>query len=392
MRKAIKRLRKFIEIESYCRKLTRFGEGEYFKMFKRAVSVCGKKRFTPREAYLLGLYGECENSDQPDKYVSRKSLTKLQKRVNPVLWEGLLKNKGMFYKYCRAVGIDVPELYALYFKGDIGWAYNENDVMSGKEQWCDFIEKQLPNEFVVKPARGAHGEGVEFFVRNDNGFVNSKGDGHDAEGVLRFISGDGYRDGFVIQKRLMNHGQIERLTDSEYLQTVRVVTFVNSDGTSRIVHGHLKLTGADNIVDNFGDGCCDNIQCMVELDSGRLKAAVRFRNDGSGIEVIERHEQTGVVFEGFELPLWGEICEIVKRASLEFLPVRAIGWDVGITPEKAVIVEGNIWWDPHNQHQTMDATAKILSEPHENSDNPSSRTNTSQGEKLSRYFAGTKSL
>ena len=361
MRKAVRQLRELFEIGGYCAKLRRFGGREYFAMFGRAVRICRARRFGAREAFLLGLYEEGEGSAELGKYVSRRELTKLQEGVNPVSWEGLLKNKGVFYRYCGVNGIEVPELYAIYSDGASGWDYRGGGAVCGEEGWREFIDVELPEEFVVKPVRGAHGEGVEVFVRGDGGFVSSGGDVFDSGGVYRFMSGNGYRDGFVVQERLRNHGEIGRLTGSEYLQTVRVVTFVEGDGSVRVLHGHLKVTGGGNVVDNFGDGLGGNVQCVVDLETGVLGGAVMFGDDGGGIEVVERHMDTGEVFEGFALPHWGGVCDLVRRAAKVFLPIRAIGWDVGITCDGAVIVEGNIWWDPHNQHRTMDKVVEALS-------------------------------
>jgi hypothetical protein len=36
------------------------------------------------------------------------------------------------------------------------------------------------------------------------------------------------------------------------------------------------------------------------------------------------------------------------------LPLRAIGWDIAITPCGIKIVEGNIWWNPLNRQRWKD--------------------------------------
>jgi hypothetical protein len=53
-----------------------------------------------------------------------------------------------------------------------------------------------------------------------------------------------------------------------------------------------------------------------------------------------------VVFRGFAIPLWAEACALVERAALAFLPLRTIGWDVAVTPRGALLIEGNVTWDP----------------------------------------------
>jgi hypothetical protein len=178
--------------------------------------------------------------------------------------------------------------------------------------------------------------------------------------VWRFLCDNSGEAGYVIQERMVNHAEIGRLTGSEFLQTVRVVTFMGSDISSPILHAHLKLTGGDNVADNFGDGAGMNMQCAVELCSGKLGYAVRFAEDGSGIKVVEEHPETGVCFAGFKLPCWREVCGLVWEAAKRFGPVRSIGWDVAITPAGPVIIEGNIWWDPHNQHETMGYVRECL--------------------------------
>ena len=354
MRTVLRKLRRDIEIAGYCRRATK--GLNYFSAVRRGRRICEEEKFTPREAYLLGLFnGECH----AEKFVSRKRLTKLQEGVNPVLWSSFLKDKGVFYRYCNLYGIVVPELYALFFKDVAGWCSGDK-VANGKAEWVRYIGEQLADEFVVKPCVGAHGEGLGIFVRQGSGFVDLSGRWHEAAGVWRFLCEISGSAGCVIQQRVRNHHDIERLAGSKYLQSVRVVTFGGGPDGARILHAHLKLTAGDNVADNFGDGLCGNIQCAVDLHSGKLHAAVRFAEDGSGIASVETHPETGVCFEGFELPWWQDSCRLVRQAAKRFAPVRAIGWDVAITDSGPVIIEGNIWWDPHNQHQTMDRIREVL--------------------------------
>jgi len=60
------------------------------------------------------------------------------------------------------------------------------------------------------------------------------------------------------------------------------------------------------------------------------------------------------------LPFWDEACALAETAARHFLPIRTIGWDVALTPEGPVILEGNFWWNPFNQHSNMGLVGELL--------------------------------
>jgi len=51
----------------------------------------------------------------------------------------------------------------------------------------------------------------------------------------------------------------------------------------------------------------------------------------------------------------------VEATAVKFWPLRTIGWDVALTPNGPRIVEGNVWWDPPNQHDCMGRLVEALS-------------------------------
>ena len=160
-------------------------------------------------------------------------------------------------------------------------------------------------------------------------------------------------DRYVIQERLYSHAELARLSATEALQTVRMITLVDQVGDVHLLHAHLKVIEADKIVDTFIDGLTGNIEAPVDLESGCLKPANRISGTGTGVVAIEAHPKTKTPFEGFALPFWSQACNLVRQTALQFLPVRTVGWDVALTPRGPVIVEGNVWWDPPNQHGNM---------------------------------------
>ncbi len=360
MRKTLRQMGMLVETARYCSKVKRTEGGRGYIGFRRAVQMCRERRFEPSEAYYLGLFDGDFDRSTLDRYVSRRELTKLQERVNPPSWADLLKNKGMFYRFCAANGIATPALYAFFFAGTGGVTSDGRWLPAAGDGWSNYVREELPGTFVLKPARGSNGDGVYVLERRGGGFANFDGRVYDSEGLRRLMSSETYSSGLIIQERLRNHDDLRRLTGSEFLQTVRACTLVDADGRGQLLHAHLKLTAPEAAIDNFGVGLGGNLQCCIDLESGIPQAAVRLRSCGNGLEPVDRHPATGAAFGEFVLPHWGEFVEVVNRAAERFLPVRAIGWDVAITPAGPVIVEGNIWWGPNNPHRNMDKVRRAL--------------------------------
>ena len=69
-----------------------------------------------------------------------------------------------------------------------------------------------------------------------------------------------------------------------------------------------------------------------------------FRNPRYGGRT-DRHPDTGVVFSEFTVPHYQEAVEMAFRAHRLFYRVRSIGWDIAITEEGPVFIEGNDNWE-----------------------------------------------
>jgi hypothetical protein len=332
----------------------------YLPALRQAVRLCRKERFAPAEAFRLGLFQSASRRPPAGRFISRKSLTKLQEALNPPSWAPLLRDKGLFYRHCLDTGVATAALYALMLPGATGWSPN-SALLAGRRHWRRFLAAELPDEFVVKPARGAYGRGVNIYHRSGERFADAFGRTCDADGLYEALAAAARRDdGMVIQQRLHNHPALVRLTGTESLQTVRVVTLAQAEGPCRILHAHFKPIVGPHIIDTYLDGLLGNVEAAVQIEDGRLMAANRITDTGSGIQPVPVHPKTQAPFEGFLLPSWSQTCRLVRQAADRFLPLRCIGWDVALTPEGPRILEGNVWWDPPNQHETVPAVVAAL--------------------------------
>jgi hypothetical protein len=119
------------------------------------------------------------------------------------------------------------------------------------------------------------------------------------------------------------------------------------------LYSGLKIITGDNIIDTFEYGLRGNITANIDPE-GVLESAVTFPRKSPKIIVYDTHPDSGVRFEGFQVPLWDELCSLMDDVAIKFLPFRNIGWDVAVTPKGVFIVEANIWGDPPNQFKILD--------------------------------------
>ncbi len=355
--KRLRRLQRLLQVMVFCRRLFPGGSRAYLQAVVRGYRLYRRGGFMPEESFRLGLL--TDPARDSCRFISKKLWCRLQNRLNPVDWRFLVHDKGIFYRNCLAMKIPVPELFAIYFRNGAGWAAPARSLC-GDQEWQLVLNRHLPAEFFIKPATGTYSRAIHLFRRDGEGFRDFFGQFFLAEDIVTWMQGEARYDSFVLQARLNNHPDLIRLSATDSLQTVRIITLLDDQGQCRILHAHFKPIIDASLTDTRLDGLEGNVEAAVDLETGRLIAANRISGSGAGIEEIAAHPATGKVFCGFPLPLWEDACRLVTSVAPKFLPMRSIGWDVALTPRGPVIVEGNSCWDPPNQHYCVPALAREL--------------------------------
>lgn len=91
-----------------------------------------------------------------------------------------------------------------------------------------------------------------------------------------------------------------------------------------------------SLIDNASAGGCF---AGVDLEQGTL-IQNGFTLSEVGYSVLERHPDTRVTFDGFAIPFFHEVLLAAKRAA-ELTPLAVVGWDIAISENGPVLVEGN---------------------------------------------------
>ena len=331
----------------------------FLSLYVRGLRLCKRTRQRPIEAHHIGQFAALLTPEGPEPVVSRRALTNIEKRLNPASAAPLCQDKGIFCLRCIDVGAPAPDLYAVLRPDGAGWR-DGREVRDERDGWERWLLEGCPEAFVTKPAWGGYGRGFRIYRRQSGRFVTPDGEQIDAAVLHRRLTTDRGGRGSVVQQRLVNHPDIVRLSGSEYLQTLRIITLVKRDGTCDILHAHLKSIVGDQIIDNLRHGRTGALSAKIDLASGTLMPAVRECPGRSGVLTFDRHPSTGIVFDGYRVPLWAETCRVVRAASIAMLPLRTLGWDVAVTRDGPKAVEANAWWDPFNRHRCMPAVAAAL--------------------------------
>jgi hypothetical protein len=359
VKKQTRKIRQLLRTARFCHRITPVWNAKYPSAFRRAVRICRDRRFKPDEAYRLGLFGPDPDGGRGATFASKKAWTELQLSINPQSWLFLTRDKGIFYRYCMACGVPIPRLYAIFFRSTAGWS-SVGVVPANRTDWEGFIESHLADEFIIKPCVGSYSRAVSLFMRAGGTLVDASGATRQASDIYDLMSSHPKYESFVIQERLRNHPELIRLSGTESLQTVRITTLIDKAGRCQIIHAHFKPIIGPYLVDTFLDGLVGNVEALVSIEDGRLKPATQITGTPAGIKTIAAHPQTGVSFDGFQLPLWPRACELVTETAPKFLPIRTIGWDVAITPDGPLVLEGNSLWDPPNQHACIEPLSSRL--------------------------------
>ena len=265
-----------------------------------------------------------------------------QDRLNPVSLEPFTEQKLLFHEYVRASGLPVAEVYGTAAPGGV-WERRTGSTGQGTEAFSALLAS-TPGEVVVKPSFGNRGTDVTVLLRNGHGWTGLRGAPADPAALYERIRTGDPADVHLVQRRLRNHPQIEEIADSPVLQTLRLITIVRPDGSVYFVSAILKIATGGADTDNYLKGATGNGYSLVTVDDGRLGGFMTLAPDGVGTVTSPEVPGTGVRVIGRPVPMFAECCELARRAALLLLPMRTLGWDIAITPDGPVLLEGNNWW------------------------------------------------
>ena len=136
----------------------------------------------------------------------------------------------------------------------------------------------------------------------------------------------------ILEEKVQQNQEMSALNPSS-VNTVRCITFNTREGIV-IPYTFLKTGQNGSFVDNGGAG---GILIGIDSNKGCLST--------DGIDEFnvkyEKHPDTKIKFQGYQLPDWQQLIEICSSAASQTPSVRYIGWDMAYTKDGWIIIEGN---------------------------------------------------
>ena len=240
------------------------------------------------------------NREQRKTYLTRGKNSQIIRKFNDKSKFYLIDNKENFYKG-----------YKEFIKRD--WI-----LLNGKnfDEFEQFLEKN--KIAIVKPVDGEGGKGVE---KIEN--INLNGNRILYEKLVKNKQN-------IVEQCIMQHKELNELY-SDSVNSLRMFTFYK-EGKVYFLQAILKI-GNGGVVDNFSSG---GMYAYVD-ENGYVYTEAIDREDN----IFAEHPISKHKIVGFKIPMFEEAVELVKKAANVVPEVRYVGWDVAISNNGPMIIEGN---------------------------------------------------
>ena len=249
-------------------------------------------------------------------------------KVTPTHWysyNGCLRDKWYFALLMEKMGLPTPKTFGMIKNNRLVL----ND-MTGEEHPLEDIVRHEIN-VMVKPIEDNGGKGIFHLIVN-NGKIIVKDKEISVDEFAEMVN-NGI---FLLQMLIDNQHEGMKKLFPGAVNTLRITLVKNGKGDSELL-GVMCMMGAHGAECSnwhFG-GVCANVKSDGTID--------RYGYSMSDKRVLQ-HPDSGVVFEGYKIPYYDEAVALAKRCMNMFYGLKSVGWDVAITTNGPIVIEGNDDW------------------------------------------------
>lgn len=224
------------------------------------------------------------------------------------------------------------------FMNDPSYAHYFDNKNEFYKKFKNFIGREF-----LDLEKANHEDIVRFFNSREEIFAKMKnlecGIGCKKLSTKDFKSADDFCDyvkekGFaVIEDVVKNHPAIAEIYPSS-INCFRVITVLDSKSVPHVLLAVFKMGINGRVVDNYG------LHGPINLETGEFMFPAHSGDTTKG-ELYTEHPNSHKPLVGMVVPYWKEVLELAKKAALVVPQMRYIGWDIAVTPDGPLIIEGN---------------------------------------------------
>jgi len=267
-----------------------------------------------------------------DYLVSEKVLRKSWTLNNPD-YIPILDNKYLFDLFFTQHGLSVVKSFA-HNNHSLFFIENKLRQINSLDEFQNFLKELL--------RKSSTGNGI--FIKRTEASLGGKGifklsqENMDSQiGNTETLFNEILKSNYLFQEVVVQHEEINKLNPS-CLNTIRFDTFTNRQSESKVLSSFIRLGVNKAIVDNVSSG---GVYVGVNIADGKLYAEAHSDFTHGRAKTYTIHPQTNCKFIGYQLPFFTEAKQLAIEAAQHLKQVRLIGWDIAITPEGPVLIEGN---------------------------------------------------
>ena len=271
---------------------------------------------------LLYLYADClwsyiRYGCVLNQYIDGKFYLKKNFERKKILtykkWEKIISLNNSNYSHFLKNKID----FNTYFKEFVGrdWLYSKQ---CSYEDFLLFFKKY--KDIFIKPIDGLEGDGCQILNYTE---------GKDYRPVFDSIT----KNRYIIEEKIIQHSSL--VFNNKSVNTIRIYTvYDKSQCKAFCISATLRVGVGDCIVDNSHSG---GIAYEIDLETGIIDS----KGWGHDYSDVLFHPGNTTPMLGFKIPFWECVLDICIKAAQMIPNVLFIGWDVAITENGPILVEGN---------------------------------------------------
>lgn len=285
---------------------------------KNASEIAAKTNKSRFLTELDILYCLCKYSASPNNYLKFAFYNLNSKQRATYVTYGV--SRKMIQKFNNPNDIHIFEdklEFAEAFNDMYCRDYMDTSKMTFEDfrTFCEHKEK-----CILKPIGGSQGADIKVLHLSDA----------DLSQIYSEIT-EKYACGYMLEEWIEQHRVLSEIYPNA-VNCLRIITVYDGKLTDFLTGGVTFSLDSE-----IANGSKPSIVAPVDFETGILyKPAATF-----GSPLYTNHPTTGARILGVQLPFWEETVNMLKRASERVPSVGYIGWDVALTPNGPILIEGN---------------------------------------------------